>query len=38
MKRYLLPEAGEFYKANLHCHTNVSDGKFSPEEVKAMYV
>lgn len=38
MKRYLLPETGEFYKANLHCHTNVSDGKFSPEEVKAMYV
>ena len=27
MKIHLLPEKGKFYKANLHCHTNVSDGK-----------
>ena len=38
MKRYLLPEGGQFYKANLHCHTNYSDGKFSPQEVKDIYV
>lgn len=37
MKRYLLPETGNFYKANLHCHTTYSDGKKTPEEVKALY-
>ena len=37
MKRYLLPEQGQFYKANLHCHTNISDGKMTPEEVKDWY-
>ena len=33
----LIPEAGKFYKANMHCHTNISDGTRSPEEVKAWY-
>lgn len=37
MRKYLLSEEGNFYKANLHCHTNVSDGKLSPEEVKELY-
>ncbi len=37
MKTYLLPESGQFYKANLHCHTNISDGKLSPEEIKRIY-
>lgn len=37
MKRHLLPESGNFYKANLHCHTTVSDGKKTPEEVKEIY-
>jgi predicted metal-dependent phosphoesterase TrpH len=37
MKHYLLAEHGSFYKANLHCHTNISDGKMSPEEVKEWY-
>ena len=37
MKQYLLPKEGQFYKANFHCHTNISDGKHSPEEVKADY-
>ncbi len=37
MKKFLLPESGSFYKANLHCHTTISDGKASPEEVKALY-
>lgn len=35
--RYLLPKEGRFYKANLHCHTNLSDGHFSPEEMKSAY-
>lgn len=37
MKKYLLPENGTFYKANLHCHTTCSDGKLTPEETKAAY-
>ena len=37
MKKYLLPPTGNFYKANLHCHTNISDGKSSPEEIKKCY-
>lgn len=24
--RELLPQSGQFYKANLHCHTVLSDG------------
>lgn len=35
--RYLLPQEGQFFKANLHCHTNLSDGHFSPEEMKIAY-
>lgn len=35
--QYLLPKEGNFYKANLHCHTNLSDGTFTPEDVKAAY-
>ena len=37
MRKYLLPENGQFYKANLHCHTNVSDGRLSPAEMKEEY-
>ncbi len=38
MKRYLISEKGKFYKANLHMHTTISDGKETPEEVKAAYM
>ena len=38
MRKYLLPKEGKFYKANLHCHTNLSDGDFTPEEIKEMYL
>lgn len=38
MKTYLLPYEGQFYKANLHCHTTVSDGKLTPEQVKEQYM
>ena len=34
--KYLLPQCN-YYKANLHTHSNISDGKLSPEEVKAAY-
>ncbi len=37
MRKYLLPKEGNFYKANLHCHTTLSDGDFTPEEIKEMY-
>ena len=37
MKKYLLPEDGEFYKANLHSHSTISDGCLTPEEMKALY-
>lgn len=37
MKKYLLPEKGNFYKANLHAHSTVSDGHFTPKELKNLY-
>lgn len=36
--QYLLPREGEFFKANLHTHTVISDGKKTPEQVKADYM
>ena len=38
MKRYLLSENGIFYKANLHSHSNWSDGRLSPKEMKDAYI
>ena len=38
MRKYLLPKEGSFYKANLHCHTTLSDGKMTPQEVKDYYL
>ena len=38
MKKYLLKNVGNFYKANLHVHTTVSDGSMSPEEIKRIYM
>ena len=37
MKKHLLPESGNFYKANLHCHTILSDGQKTPEQIKEEY-
>lgn len=37
MDRELIPETGKFYKANLHCHTDASDGRLSAEEIKKRY-
>ena len=37
MRKYLLPKEGTFYKANLHCHTTLSDGNLTPEEIKKLY-
>ncbi len=38
MRKYLLPEGGRFYRANLHCHTTLSDGQTTPEETKQYYM
>lgn len=38
MRKYLLPETGNFYKANLHCHSSMSDGNRTPEELKELYM
>ena len=38
MKKYVFPEVGNFYKANLHCHTTFSDGVLTPEQVKELYL
>ena len=37
MRHYLLPENGNLYKACLHSHTTVSDGKYTPAELKEIY-
>lgn len=37
MRTYLLPESGNDYKANLHCHSTFSDGKMTVEELKQRY-
>ena len=36
MRKYLLPQKNS-YKANLHCHSTVSDGEFTPLELKKIY-
>ncbi len=37
MKKILLDKNKNFYKGNIHCHSNLSDGRFSPKELKDMY-
>ena len=37
MRKYLLPENTNSYKANLHTHTDLSDGRLTPEEIKRLY-
>lgn len=38
MRKYLLPNSCNFYKANLHVHSTVSDGDMTPEELKRIYM
>lgn len=35
--KILLDEKQNKYKANLHCHSTVSDGRLTPEEIKIAY-
>ena len=40
MKKILLPEENatlNYYKANLHCHSTISDGTKTPEQLKEDY-
>lgn len=34
---YLLPQEGNFYRANLHAHSTASDGALSPAALKRLY-
>lgn len=34
---FMLPEQGNFYKANLHCHSTFSDGRYTVEQIKEKY-
>lgn len=36
-KNILLGKYKNYYKANMHCHSNLSDGKLTPEELKELY-
>ena len=35
--KHLLPPVPRYFKTNLHTHSTITDGKFSPEELKDMY-
>ena len=37
MRKYLLPKEGQFYKANLHCHSTFSDGQLTIHQIKEAY-
>lgn len=37
MKKILLDSNKKYFKANLHCHSTVSDGSKTPEQLKEMY-
>ena len=36
-QKHLLPVVDRYFKANLHTHSTISDGKLSPAEVKEAY-
>jgi len=38
MKKYLIDPNKKWCKANLHCHTVLSDGCLTPEEIKERYM
>lgn len=37
MRFHILPPDTNTYRANLHCHTTMSDGRLTPLEIKALY-
>jgi len=36
-KKILLTSEKNFYKGNMHCHSTLSDGKQTPEEIKELF-
>lgn len=38
MKKILIDSNKPHFKANLHCHSTISDGTKTPEELKEMYI
>ena len=37
MKRILLDPNKKFYRGNMHCHSTLSDGYFTPDQLKQIY-
>ncbi len=37
MRKILLDKSKNFYRGNMHCHSTLSDGRFTPEELKDIY-
>ena len=37
-REYILSKDGNDYKANMHCHSTISDGTMTPQEVKDYYM
>lgn len=37
-KVWLLPPEGQLYKINMHSHSTVSDGSFTPQRLKELYM
>ncbi len=37
MRKVLLDKNKNFYKGNMHCHSNLSDGALTPRELKDLY-
>ena len=35
--KHLLPQVPRYFKANLHTHTTISDGVWTPEKTKQVY-
>lgn len=38
MKKYILPDNVNWYRANMHAHSNISDGSFTPDKIKKEYM
>ena len=38
MRKYIINPNLNWYRANMHCHSTVSDGYFTPEEIKKVYM
>ena len=37
MKKILLDKNKNYYRGNMHCHSTLSDGYFTPEQLKMLY-